>query len=287
MKNDNTFDIIFYKAIKFIGGFFMFDYHMHSDFSADCEVAMEEMVVGAIQKGLTKICFTEHVDYEYPDDSIHFDVNFKKYNETLNHLRSKYGDVITIQKGIEIGVQPHILGQYEQLMKKEAFDFVICSMHTTDRQSLHYKEIFEGRTVEEAFKLYYDEYLACIKNFKQFNVLGHVDLIKRYTDTPSKELFHDELTAIFDELIPYGKGIEVNTSGVRYGLSHALPSEDVLKLYKECGGEIITLGSDAHRVSELAFQFRESLELLQSIGFKYITTFDKQEPTFHAIQKLI
>lgn len=265
----------------------MFDYHMHSDFSADCEVSMESMVLGAIQKGLSKICFTEHIDYEYPDETINFDIDFPKYNKELNRLRAQYGDVIDIRKGIEIGVQPHILPQYEQLMTQEEFDFIICSMHTTDKKSLHYKEIFEERTVEEAFQLYYDEYLYCIKNFKKFNVLGHVDLIKRYTDIPSKDLFHVELTAIFKELIPNGKGIEVNTSGVRYGLSHALPSEDVLKLYKACGGEIITLGSDAHRVSELAFQFEESLKLLQSIGFKYITTFEQQVPTFHSIKKLL
>lgn len=160
-------------------------------------------------------------------------------------------------------------------------------MHTTDKKSLHYKEIFEGRTVEEAYQLYYDELLACIKNFKRFNVLGHVDLVKRYSDEPSSNLFHEELATIFKEIIPEGKGIELNTSGVRYGLSHAMPSDDVLKLYKQCGGEIITLGSDAHRVSELAFQFRESLELLQSIGFDYITTFEKQEPVFHSIKQLL
>lgn len=265
----------------------MFDYHMHSDFSADCQVPMEEMVIGAIQKDLTKICFTEHIDYEYPDDSIVFDVDFKKYNDELERLRDKYAGIIQIQKGIEIGVQPHILHKYEQLMAEEEFDFIICSMHTTDKKSLHYKEIFEDRTVEDAFKLYYDEYLTCIQNFKNFNVLGHVDLVKRYTNEPSKNLFHDELTSIFKELIPYGKGIELNTSGVRYGLSHALPSEDVLKLYKACGGEIITLGSDAHRVSELAFQFQASLKLLQSVGFNYITTFEKQQPTFHPIEKLL
>ena len=95
------------------------------------------------------------------------------------------------------------------------------------------------------------------------------------------------MSAIFDEIIPAGKGIEFNTSGVRYGLPHAIPSDDVLKLYKQCGGEIITLGSDAHRVSDFAFQFRESLQLLQSIGFKHIATFDKQQPTFHAINSLI
>lgn len=265
----------------------MFDVHMHSDFSADCQVSTEEMVVGAIEKGLEEICFTEHIDYEYPDDSIVFEFNLNKYDAELTRLQQKYHDVIRIRKGVEIGVQPHILHKYEQLMDQETFDFVICSMHTTDKKSLHYKEIFEGRTVEEAFELYYSEYLTCLKNFKRYNVLGHVDLIKRYTDQPSKNLFHDALTEIFKEVIPNGKGIELNTSGVRYGLPHALPSEDVLALYKQCGGEIITIGSDAHRVSELAFQFQDSLKLLQSIGFDYITTFHKQQPTFHKIERLL
>lgn len=265
----------------------MFDVHMHSHFSADCSVSMENMVIGAIQKGLKAICFTEHIDYDYPDDSIVFEFNLKDYDDEIKRLAKKYSGIIRIQKGVEIGVQPHVLGRYEQLMDEEQFDFVICSMHTTDRKSLHYKEIFEGRTVEQAFELYYAEYLSCIRNFKRFNVLGHVDLIKRYTDQPSKNLFHDALTDIFKEIIPNGQGIEVNTSGVRYGLSHALPSEDVLRLYKQCGGEIITLGSDAHRESELAFQFKESLELLQRIGFKYVATFERQQPTFHKINQLL
>lgn len=265
----------------------MFDVHMHSHFSADCSVSMENMVIGAIQKGLKGICFTEHIDYDYPDDSIVFEFNLKEYDLELMRLREKYEAEIEIQKGVEIGVQPHILHRYEKLMDEETFDFVICSMHTTDRKSLHYKEIFEGRTVEEAFELYYAEYLSCIKNFKRFNVLGHVDLIKRYTDRPSSHLFHDALTEIFNVIIPNGQGIELNTSGVRYGLAHALPSEDVLKLYKQCGGEIITLGSDAHRESELAFQFQESLELLQKIGFQYVTTFKNQQPIFHKIDQLL
>lgn len=232
------------------------------------------------------ICFTEHIDYEYPDDSIIFEFDLKAYDQEIKRLQDKYKTEIQIHKGVEIGVQPHILQLYETLMDEERFDFVICSMHTTDRKSLHYKEIFEGRTVEEAFELYYTEFLSCIKNFKRFNVLGHVDLIKRYTDQPSKLLFHDVMTEIFNEIIPYGKGIELNTSGVRYGLSHALPSEDVLKLYKACGGEIITLGSDAHRETDLAFQFNESLELLASIGFKYVTTFENQQPIFHKIDEM-
>ncbi|MHA6259761.1 histidinol-phosphatase HisJ family protein [Sporosarcina sp. CAU 1771] len=265
----------------------MFDYHMHSDFSADCSIPMEDMVLGAIEKGLKEICFTEHIDYEYPDDSIVFDFDLNVYDAKINELREKYGQRIHIKKGIELGVQPHILHKYDELVKANSFDFIICSMHTTEKKGLHYGDLFKGKTLEESYQVYYDELLYCIKNFKQFSVLGHVDLVKRYTLKHCENNFHEVLREMFNVIIPEGKGIELNTSGVRYGLENGMPSDDILKLYKQSGGEIITLGSDAHRVSELAFQFKESLDLLRSIGFKYISTFDNQKPSFHSIESLI
>ena len=48
-----------------------------------------------------------------------------------------------------------------------------------------------------------------------------------------------------------GKGIELNTGGFKYGLGHPNPCEDIIKRYKELGGEIITLGSDAHKCESL------------------------------------
>lgn len=265
---------------------FLFDYHMHSSFSADCTASMEEMIEGAIRKGLTEICFTEHIDYDYPDDTIVFDFDKKDYDRKVKELQAKYEGRLRIKKGVEIGVQPHLLGQYEALLDKETFDFIICSMHTVEKKGLHYGDIFIGKTTEEAFSAYYDELLYCVKNFKQYNILGHVDLIKRYAKERVDNDFHAVLTDIFNIIIPEGKGIELNTSGVRYGLSNGMPSDDILKLYKQCGGEIITLGSDAHNPEDIAFQFRESLELFQSIGFRYIATFENQKPTFHPISSL-
>lgn len=266
----------------------MFDFHMHSHFSADCSIAMEKMVLASIKKGLKGICFTDHIDYDYPSKDFVFEFDLHEYAEQVTELKAKYHDHIQINKGVEIGVQPHLSSRYEALMQKESFDFVICSMHTTDKKDLHFGDLFKDRTIEEAYQLYYEELLYCIKNFKQFNVLGHLDLVKRYTinNIPNND-FHDIISAIFKEIIPAGQGIELNTSGVRYGLSSGMPSNDILKLYLESGGEIITLGSDAHRETEIAFEFRESLELLKSIGFKYVSSFKNQEPTFHSIIQLL
>lgn len=261
---------------------------MHSDFSADCSMPMEDMIQAAIKKGLKEICFTEHIDYEYPDKDFIFEFDLQAYDKRIKDLQHKYAAQITVRKGIELGLQPYLIDRYEQLMNKENFDFTILSIHTADKKGLHDGSFFKGRSIEASYEKFYEELLYCVKNFKQFSVLGHLDLVKRYTiDAQPRNDFHGIITDIFNEIIPAGKGIEINTSGTRYGLPSGLPSDDILKLYKACGGEIITLGSDAHRPEELGYEFKESLELLDSIGFKYIASFDKQEPRFHAINQLL
>lgn len=264
----------------------MFDFHMHSNFSADSDTPMEEMIETAIEKGLKKICFTEHIDYEYPDPTITFDLDLPKYDQTIKAMQEKYGEKITIKKGVEIGVQPYLLERYEQMLAKETFDFIICSMHTADKKGLHSGDFFANRTPEQSYQLYYEELLYCVENFKEYSILGHLDLVKRYKKLTTDEDFHDIISEIFKVIIPDGKGIEVNASGFAYGLGFAMPSVDILKLYKEHNGEIITIGSDAHESRHLAHRFPEILDLLESIGFKYIATFANLEPTFHPIAKL-
>lgn len=264
----------------------MFDYHIHSDFSADCETKMEKTIERAIEIGLKEICFTDHIDYDYPDKDWVFEFDQKEYDLKVKELQENYRGKINIKKGVEVGVEPRLLDRYEQLMKEESFDFVICSMHTTEEKDLHSGNFFKGKTVDEAYQIYYEELLRCIKKFKGFSVLGHLDLVKRYTTEKSTNNFHEIIREIFTEIIPAGKGIELNTSGYRYGLQGGMPSPDILSLYKECGGEILTLGSDSHVTDTLAYKFKESLDLLESIGFKYIATFENGEPNFHSIQGL-
>jgi len=265
----------------------MFDYHMHSEFSADCDTPMEETIEAAIQKGIKEICFTEHIDYEYPDPTIEFELDVKNYDQKIKEVQQRYKNEIVIKKGVEIGVQPHILERYNKLLDEETFDFIICSVHAADKKNLHRGDFFINRTAEEAYELYYEELLYCVKNFDAYNILGHMDLVKRYKALTSDANFHDIIQQIFKTIIPKGKGIEVNTSGFAYGLNSAMPSVDILKLYHQCGGEIITVGSDAHEAHHVAHRFGESYQLLDTIGFKYIATFDNRKPKFHSIKQFL
>ncbi|MED4473273.1 MULTISPECIES: histidinol-phosphatase HisJ family protein [Bacillaceae] len=264
----------------------MFDYHIHSDFSADCDTKMEKTVEKAIEIGLEEICFTDHIDYDYPDKDWIFEFDLKEYDKKIKELQETYRSKIRIKKGVEIGVEPRLLDRYEKLMQEETFDFVICSMHSTEEKDLHSGDFFKDKTVDKAYEIYYEELLECVKRFKGFHILGHLDLVKRYTNEKSKHHFHEVIREIFAEIIPAGKGIELNTSGYRYGLEGGMPSPDILSLYKECGGEIITLGSDSHLETTLAYKFKESLELLESIGFQYIATFKNGQPIFNPITEI-
>ncbi|CDQ41003.1 MULTISPECIES: histidinol-phosphatase HisJ family protein [Virgibacillus] len=262
----------------------MFDYHMHSTFSADCDTPMEKAIEEAIHRGLREICFTEHIDEDYPDPTITFDLDLAAYDKKIREMQQAYANRISIKKGVEIGIQPHLISNCKRVVEQEVFDFVICSMHTTQKKDLHSGDFFKNQTIEEAYQQYYQELYACITQFKEFQVLGHIDLVKRYTKgQESNHDFHSILSQIFHEIIPAGKGIEINTSGFRYGLNSAMPSTDILKLYKDCGGEIITVGSDSHVETTVGSGVEDAIRLLRYLGFKYVTTFENKQPIFHPI----
>ncbi|WP_080875409.1 histidinol-phosphatase HisJ family protein [Oceanobacillus timonensis] len=262
----------------------MYDFHMHSNFSADCDAEMEDMIREAIRKGLKEIAFTEHLDVDYPDEEWDFSFDPKAYQKKLEGLREKYQNDIQIRKGIEVGVQPHVLGQTSDFIKQLNPEFVICSMHSTDRNDLHSGEFFEDRTVDEAYRIYFEEYYECIKKFKDYHILGHLDLVSRYVSGGWEHVPVDILEDILKLVISEGKGIELNTSGYKYGMEAPLPSKNILRLYRNLGGEIITLGSDAHRPEEIAAYFKDAKEILTDCGFSYICSMHGEEVHYYPLK---
>ncbi|WZL71614.1 histidinol-phosphatase HisJ family protein [Clostridiaceae bacterium 35-E11] len=261
----------------------MYDYHVHSNFSSDCEVNIQDMVTKAIEIGIQEICFTDHIDYDYQDPSISFEFDIPQYMRELSELNEKYKNQIKILKGVEIGIQPHICEKCDALVESEAFDFVISSIHTCENKDLHVGEFFIGKTPHEAYTKYFEELFTCVKDSKNFNVLGHMNLLKRYhhhVEIQDIKKYFDIIEEAFKLLIYRGQGIEVNTSGFRYGLEETVPSKEILLFYKSLGGEIITIGSDAHKPQDLARQFDYVYHLLSEVGFKYICTFEHMKPNF-------
>lgn len=264
----------------------MYDYHTHSSFSGDADHSMESMVQGAIQLGLKEIAITDHIDYDYADPSIDFDIDHISYLAEIKRLRELHGHMITIRHGLELGLQPHLMDRCTQLVAAQKPDFVLCSIHTCRRLDLYRGDFYANRSAVEAWEDYLHELHTIVRNYQAYSVLGHLDILRRYDadaaafpKTSLKHIFID----IFKELIHNGKGIEINTSGYRNPEEMPLPSWDILKWYHEAGGTILTLGSDAHGPDTLAYRFPETLVKLKEIGFKSICTFEAMEPIFNTI----
>lgn len=265
------------------------DFHMHTYFSSDAEVQPKDMVERAIQIGLETICFTDHYDKDYPKyaDTEEFQLDADRYFSEMKELQEKYKNQIDIRIGVETGLQPHLGEFWHDFVRKYPFDFVIGSVHVVDRQDPYYGTFFEGRSDEEAYHQTFEETLVNIKNNKDFDVLGHIDYIVRYGKTKAEHYSYKKYADIIDEILRYliynGKGIELNTAGFKYGLGFCHPHPEILKRYRELGGEIITIGSDGHKPEHIAYDFHKVSDILKACGFKMYTDFKGRAPIFRQL----
>lgn len=263
------------------------DYHLHSSFSGDSETPMKAMVERGIEMGLKNMCFTEHMDLDFiyaPDATEYFEVNTDSYLFDLIKYREAYKDKINLCFGIELGVQPHISKEIAAYAKAYDFDFIIASSHLCNRKDPYYPDFYEGRTEEEAYLEYFTSILSNLKKMDHFDVYGHLDYVVRYG--PNKDAnysyhkYADVLDAVLSWLVEHEKGIEVNTGSIGYGLRELNPCTDIIKRYRELGGEIITVGSDAHTTQRIGEGFDRAAEILKACGYRYYTIFEKRMPEY-------
>lgn len=273
------------------------DYHVHTEFSDDSVYPMEEVVRDAIQMGMDEICFTDHVDYGVKDDwdsgaKIEYrngepiaNVDYPGYVEQIRRMQCLYGDRIGIRMGMEFGMQMHTIPRYEALYRRYPFDFIILSVHQVEDQEFWTQDFQRGRTQQEYNERYYQELLDLVNHYQDYSVLGHLDLIVRYDEAgiyPFRKV-KTYVEEILKKVIQDGKGIEVNTSSRRYGLSDMTPSREILKLYRELGGRILTLGSDSHKPEHLGAYIEETKETLKAMGFREFCTYRNMQPVFHTL----
>lgn len=263
------------------------DFHMHSHHSGDSDANMEDMIRRAISLGLKQICFTEHYDpdFIYQDGEAHiFELNTDSYLYELIGLKNKYQDRIKVLFGVELGLQSHLKREHAIYSKSFDFDFIIGSSHLCERRDPYYPAFFEGRSEEEAHHAYFTGILENVKKLPYFDVYGHLDYVLRYGPTKNAaftyEKHKDVLDAILMHLIEEEKGIELNTAGFDRGFSEPNPYLSVLQRYHELGGEIITIGSDAHDATHIANHFDKAEEILKSCGFKYYCIFENRVPEY-------
>lgn len=244
---------------------------------------METMVLSAIDKGITQLAITDHYDPGYPDPEFPFGLDFKNCQERLLEMENKYKSQIKIVKGMEIGIME---GQFDAARKEIYafdYDFIIGSFHCLGSDDL-YTFDFSKVNVPAMLEEFYLYVYKCLKTFKDYDVVGHLSIIDRYLGKAyDYRPYMDIIEEILKLVIYDGKGIEINTSSFKYGSDVLLPRLEILKLYKDLGGEILTIGSDAHEPKHFLSHFEETHALAQDIGFKHLATFSKRKPYFVAL----
>lgn len=290
MENGSSLGILGQEVFGLMVKGVFWDCHMHSFFSGDSETPTEEMIQEAIRKGLRGVCFTEHLDPDYPEipEEVDFSLDVPAYRAELVRLQEKYRDKLDIRFGIELGLQPHLAKQFQELVAEVPFDFVIGSSHVVHQADPYYPEFFHGREEATAYREYFESILENLKAFNQMDVYGHLDYIVRYGPNQNREYSYEKYRDVLDEILKQLTdrqiGLELNTGGYHYGLGQPNPSIEVLKRYRELGGEIITVGADAHVPAKIGYAFDAAYAVLKECGFRYYSVFKNRKAEFLSLE---
>lgn len=245
------------------------DSHIHADFSSDSTIKMEELIEKAILCHYHFVAFTEHFDL-LPREIVNYGIlPLKKYKNRIENLREKYPQ-IHIAFGLEIG-EPHRTKQLRELLFSDFKpDYVIGSLHLLKNEK-NLSTPINFSLLESDIMLYYQEIVEMIDS-GGFDTLGHLDIYKRELtqDFCIKSDFSDMIDLILKKLIDKNICLEINYSGFRAKINHFLPDLSVLKRYLDLGGELITIGSDSHRIDFFDKYFDQTIEILKDNHVKSI-----------------
>ena len=268
---------------------YLADYHTHSAFSPDGKYTVEELAEQAVAVGLQELCITDHIDtYYWKGFSPRDNYAWNELKADFDRAAARFGDRIELRLGAELGEAYWSYERMEKILSEApSLDFCIGSVHMASRRHGKFDLYFIEENTEEYYHDVIDGYMEEMLGLVQwgkFDVLGHLTLPLRYINehhhrNMTFEKHMHQVEDVFRLIIPKGIGIECNTNRG----NAPLPDASVLKLYREMGGEIITVGSDAHTTGQIGCAVERTQELLRQCGFRYFTTFTQHKPRVHTL----
>lgn len=268
---------------------YLADYHLHTTCSPDGRLTASQIAEIALARGLHEICITDHLDTIFWNTyAPRTDFDWPALQCQIDEARALYGDRLVIRMGAELGEATISFERADILLQNAPpLDFVIGSVHTASKRfdyfDLYYLEKREMDYYRAITEDYLDETVKLVQ-YGKFHVLGHLTLPLRYIkNNVGLDLTFDDrldrLEEIFSLMIHKGIGLELNTNRG----AAPLPSAAILRLFRQMGGQIVTIGSDAHVPEHIGMAVQSCQQLLRDTGWRYFATFDRGEPVFHRL----
>lgn len=262
------------------------DTHIHSDNSFDAENSVLELCQSALEKGISIIAITDHMEapeIKLGDRSVFGNLikQISKSAEEVDIANELMNGQLKVLRGMELGEPLHEPKQTKKAMAIADFDFILASIHNIkDTEDFYYLEYNENN-VTDLLNRYFDELLDTAQN-ADFDSLAHLTYPLRYiierTDIrPDLNEYSLVIDNILKALVKRDKALEINTSGIK-SMGVTMPDINVVKRFKELGGKYVTIGSDAHKRTDVGCNIEKGIETAKTCGFDYFTIFENRQP---------
>jgi len=262
----------------------LFDSHTHSENSPDGTHSVTMLADVAVQKGLQGLAITDHCDCDLYEEQRFEERVYQSYLDATI-AREAFQHRLIITRGIELSQFFHDPAVVRRVLGMLEYDFVLGTIHRMmgweDFYNIDFKDMSSAR-IADMFRLYFSETMRYIKR-GGFDVLGHMTFPVRYLKlhggvTVDVGDYREEIDAVLRLLVETGTGLELNTSGLRNGLEETLPPAWAITRFAELGGELVSVGSDAHMAGDLAGGLQEGMEMLLKAGLRYFAFYRRRKP---------
>jgi len=269
-----------------MAGLIRADLHVHSSFSFDGQGTVQEYCEQAVSLGLQEICFLEHLDL-YPQDPYCRYLDDAAYAAAIAEARAKFQDRLLIRMGVEVTYLPSLEKEIAESIEGKGYDCVAGGVHLIFggeggiSEEMEALETFARHEAEEVYADYFEHVAGAVRS-GLFDVICHLDLVQRYGIHHLAQFeygrFYSTLRRILEGMVKREIALEINSSGLRQTPQAPYPSAPILQLYRELGGQLITLGSDAHQPGHLAEGLAESWEVAEKAGRFRPVSFQARTP---------
>lgn len=255
------------------------DCHSHTNNSPDSKASIESMCEAAVSKGLAAYTVSDHC--EMNEFYGVYEITSQKSSEAITKAQKLFPE-LNLLKGIELGQPMQNTEASDYILDTRDFDFVLASIHNPPNEKDYAFLKYDEENVKVIMKNYFEEMYEMVK-WGRFDSLAHITYPIRYMTGEQKvnvpiDKFKDIICAIFEEIIKKDIALEMNTAGYRVPIGEPSPNKELLSLYKDCGGKLVTLGADAHSPEHVAFGIEKGIALLKDAGFDSFVYYKGRKP---------